>query len=184
MAPPREDRPFWHHFVAGEFAGMIAVTASFPFDTVKTRLQVSEAVSAKRVSTLSALLRIVRREGVLSLYRGLLFPFFGFGVINSTVFGVNGSAQDWFLSYRNRLIESANRSRQYRARLPNPRGQFSANTMVNVQVPVADTESVLQVPALAIQQDPLGQFVYVLLEDDANQGYRASRRQVKSPDPT
>lgn len=79
----------------------------------------------------------------------------------------------------NTIIESANRSRQYRARLPNPRGQFSANTMVNVQVPVADTESVLQVPALAIQQDPLGQFVYVLLEDDANQGYRASRRQVK-----
>ncbi|MGB1062177.1 MAG: efflux RND transporter periplasmic adaptor subunit, partial [Ketobacter sp.] len=34
----------------------------------------------------------------------------------------------------NTIIESANRSRQYRARLPNPRGQFSANTMVNVQV--------------------------------------------------
>lgn len=78
----------------------------------------------------------------------------------------------------NTIIEAANRSRQYRAKLPNNAGNFTANTMVNVQVPVADTESVLQVPALAIQHDPLGQFVFVLNEDEEKQGYRASRRQV------
>jgi membrane fusion protein (multidrug efflux system) len=78
----------------------------------------------------------------------------------------------------NTIIEAANRSRQYRAKLPNTAGNFTANTMVNVQVPVADTESVLQVPALAIQHDPLGQFVFVLNKDEEKQGYRASRRQV------
>lgn len=78
----------------------------------------------------------------------------------------------------NTVMEAANRSRLYRASVPNDAGQFVPHSMVNVRVPVAEAESILEVPALAVQSDPLGQFVFVLQPDEAKQGFRAERRQV------
>lgn len=79
----------------------------------------------------------------------------------------------------NTIIEAANRSRLYRAKVPNDHNQFMANTMVNVKVPVGDSQWVVEIPSVAIQQDPLGQFVFLLVEDKENKGYRATRRQVQ-----
>ncbi|MGB3620450.1 MAG: efflux RND transporter periplasmic adaptor subunit [Ketobacter sp.] len=79
----------------------------------------------------------------------------------------------------NTIIESINRSRTYRAKVPNADNQLTANTMVNVKVPVDDEEALLEIPSVSIQQDPLGQFVFLLVEDKENKGFRANRRQVK-----
>ncbi len=47
-------------------------------------------------STLSFMRGIVAKEGVGALYRGMLYPFFGFGVLFSMSFGVNGIFRNYF----------------------------------------------------------------------------------------
>lgn len=79
----------------------------------------------------------------------------------------------------NTVLNENNRSHSYRASLPTTAGQFTANTMVEVSVPIAPPETMLQVPAVSIQNDPLGQFIFVLQEDEAGLGYRAHRQQVR-----
>ena len=78
----------------------------------------------------------------------------------------------------NTILNASNRSRGYRARVPNDEARYAANTMVNVQVPTGEVQSLLSVPATAVQNDPLGQFVYVLGEGGGNSGLRAKRQRV------
>jgi membrane fusion protein, multidrug efflux system len=78
----------------------------------------------------------------------------------------------------NTVLNASNRSRGYRARVPNREARYSANTMVNVQVPTGEVERLLSVPATAVQNDPLGQFVYLLSEDGGGRGLRAKRQRV------
>ncbi|KAM8825215.1 peroxisomal membrane protein PMP34 isoform 1-T1 [Synchiropus picturatus] len=56
------------HAVAGAMGSVTAMTAFFPLDTAKSRLQVDE--SRKSKSTPVILAEIVQEEGLLSLYRG------------------------------------------------------------------------------------------------------------------
>jgi len=79
----------------------------------------------------------------------------------------------------NTFVQAENRSRLYRAAMQADNRVFSANTMVSVQVPVADAMPQLQVPAVAIQYDALGAYVFVLQQQDNAEGWRASRRQVQ-----
>jgi membrane fusion protein (multidrug efflux system) len=78
----------------------------------------------------------------------------------------------------NTILNANNRSRGYRARVPNRAARYSANTMVNVQVPTGEAQRVLSVPATAVQNDPLGQFVYLLEEGGSNGELRAKRQRV------
>jgi membrane fusion protein (multidrug efflux system) len=76
----------------------------------------------------------------------------------------------------NTVINAGNRSRGYRASLPDAEGVLTPHTMVELEVPVAAAERLLQVPAVAIQNDPLGQYVFVLRPD--GNAFRAVRQQV------
>lgn len=73
----------------------------------------------------------------------------------------------------NTILNASSRSRSYRARIPGSDARYSANTMVNVRVPTGSAERLLRVPAVSIQNDPLGQFVFLLDEDAGNRGFRA-----------
>jgi membrane fusion protein, multidrug efflux system len=80
----------------------------------------------------------------------------------------------------NTVLEVANRSRGYRASVRNDGGRYAPHTMVELEVPVGVSETLLLVPAQALQNDPLGQYVFVLLPDAQEQGaWRAQRRQVR-----
>jgi len=59
--------------LSGAIAGTVAAAVVCPLDVLKTRLQVSalSAESAQYLSTVEALRRIARNEGVRGLYRGL-----------------------------------------------------------------------------------------------------------------
>ena len=59
------------HLVCGGVAGMLAITAAHPFDTLRTRL-VGQGEPKIYRSQLDALRKILRHEGVGGLYRGLL----------------------------------------------------------------------------------------------------------------
>lgn len=79
----------------------------------------------------------------------------------------------------NTILNASNRSRAYRARIPNREARYSANTMVNVQVPTGEVQRLLSVPAVAVQNDPLGQFVYVLREEGGALRARRARVDVR-----
>ena len=79
----------------------------------------------------------------------------------------------------NTVLNANNRSRGYRASVTNDIQQYAPSTVVQLEVPIGTPERLLQVPALAIQNDPLGQYVFTLSEDAANGGFRAARQQVR-----
>jgi RND family efflux transporter MFP subunit len=79
----------------------------------------------------------------------------------------------------NTVLNANNRSRSYRASIPNDSQRYIPYTVVQLAVPIAAPESLLQVPAIAIQNDPLGQYVFTLRKDAAGKGYRAARQQVQ-----
>ena len=79
----------------------------------------------------------------------------------------------------NTVLNANNRSRSYRASIPNDSQRYIPYTVVQLAVPVAAPENLLQVPAIAVQNDALGQYVFVLRKDDTGKGYRAARQQVQ-----
>ncbi|GAV26829.1 hypothetical protein PMKS-000285 [Pichia membranifaciens] len=60
-----------HSFVLGSFAGMIGATIVYPIDIIKTRMQ-NQKGNSMYSSYLDCLKKLVRNEGLLGLYSGLL----------------------------------------------------------------------------------------------------------------
>ena len=79
----------------------------------------------------------------------------------------------------NTIINAGNRSRGYRASLNSNLQTYPPQTIVNISASVAPAESVLQVPSVSVQYDPLGSYVFLLREDPGGNSYRAARQQVK-----
>jgi membrane fusion protein (multidrug efflux system) len=77
----------------------------------------------------------------------------------------------------NTVLNANSRSRGYRASIASNAQQYAPSTVVQLQVPIAAPEPLLQVPALSVQNDPLGQYVFVLHSD--GNAFRASRQQVQ-----
>ena len=92
--------------------------------------------------------------------------------------GVNSTKINATVIAENTILNARNRSRLYRASISNLDGNYVANSIANVEVPIGGAEVLLQVPAVAIQNDPRGQFIYVLHADENGRGYRAKRQQV------
>uniref|UniRef100_M4C670 Mitochondrial carrier protein n=1 Tax=Hyaloperonospora arabidopsidis (strain Emoy2) TaxID=559515 RepID=M4C670_HYAAE len=72
---------------AGTIGGVAGIITGHPLDTVKVQLQTSHDVSAGVLRTLQ---RVVRSQGLVGLYRGLLSPILSNAPINAVVFGVQG----------------------------------------------------------------------------------------------
>ncbi len=79
-------------------------------------------------------------------------------------------------------ISSSSRSRRYRARVDGDLLSFIHNAVVEVHVPVGASKMLEAVPALAIQQDTLGQYVYRLDKDPDADGFRAYRQDITTGD--
>lgn len=83
------------HAVAGGIAGMAAITALYPLNTVSTRLQVQARKVAQAPGdasirpykgTLDAFERIITEEGYLALYSGLKASLIGIAASNTVYF--------------------------------------------------------------------------------------------------
>lgn len=77
------------------------------------------------------------------------------------------------------VVTVANRSFQYRAKVMKADFPALINAAVVVKVPVAEPDEIIVVPVSALQNDNLGQFVFLLSEDKEAKGYRAVRQQVQ-----
>jgi solute carrier family 25 aspartate/glutamate transporter 12/13 len=76
IAPAREEgttplKPVYH-FVMGSIAGAIGAASVYPIDLVKTRLQNQRATERLYSGGLDCFLKVIRNEGFLGLYRGIL----------------------------------------------------------------------------------------------------------------
>ena len=78
-----------------------------PFDTTKTRIQM---LSGHNQSTFKFMKQIIQNDGILALYRGVLYPFFGFGVLFSISFGVNGIFRNHFIRNNEKDIDRYKRT--------------------------------------------------------------------------
>lgn len=86
------EKPGWQEGLYGALFGLLYGAVSpvigHPFDTLKTQLQ---ARNNGHDGTLSILRSILRRDGIVGLYRGFVPPFLGSLVFRSLQFGVYGA---------------------------------------------------------------------------------------------
>lgn len=83
MASATESLPFSWQFTAGAIAGVSEICLMYPLDgktrlaqfvVVKTRFQLQRGQAREYKSIASCLLAIIKKEGFLKLYRGILPP--------------------------------------------------------------------------------------------------------------
>ncbi|KAI0096063.1 mitochondrial carrier [Nemania sp. FL0031] len=72
-------------FVAGVFSGIAKLTVGHPFDTVKVRLQTTDA--SRFNGPLQCVVQTVRHEGVRGLYKGATPPLVGWMFMDSLMLG-------------------------------------------------------------------------------------------------
>lgn len=73
--------------------GCAGVLVGHPFDTVKVHLQTQDFKNPVYRGTFDCLKKIVAKESVRGLYRGLSSPMGGVAFVNAIVFGVYGNVQ-------------------------------------------------------------------------------------------
>lgn len=76
-------------FIAGCLGGWSGIVVGHPFDTVKVRLQTQ--VTKRYAGTINCFAQIIKQETVFGLYKGMLSPMAGVGLINSIIFGVQAN---------------------------------------------------------------------------------------------
>ena len=76
-------------------------------------------------------------------------------------------------------VDKVNRSFQYRAKVSARDLPAGVNSGVSVRISIGETIQVATLPATAVQQDHLGQFVFLLNVDKKSGSYRAERQNVE-----
>ena len=77
--------------LCGGLAGAVGVFVGQPFDFVKVRLQAGSTLGGARYSgALDCVVKTVRREGVLGMYRGATPPILNSFVLNAIMFAGHG----------------------------------------------------------------------------------------------
>ncbi|KAI6377506.1 hypothetical protein MCOR25_002488 [Pyricularia grisea] len=86
-AVPAEAAPAKNYkgFVAGVFSGIAKLSVGHPFDTIKVRLQTTDA--SRFNGPLQCLLQTVRNEGFAGLYKGATPPLVGWMFMDSVMLG-------------------------------------------------------------------------------------------------
>jgi len=73
-----------NELLAGSFGGAAQVLVGQPLDTIKTRAQIAPRGMFK--GPMDILVKTVKKEGVLALYKGMLSPLLGIAGVNSLLF--------------------------------------------------------------------------------------------------
>lgn len=85
-------------FIAGLVAGSVGIIASQPLDVGKVIIQGNPEYSSNIFKAIS---KMVGEEGVRSLYKGMISPLIGFGMVNCFLFGVEGNLVKHYMNKRN-----------------------------------------------------------------------------------
>ncbi|MFQ3322924.1 MAG: membrane fusion protein (multidrug efflux system) [Pseudomonadales bacterium] len=91
------------------------------------------------------------------------------------------NVSDWVLAEviaSSTQVDKVNRSFQYRAKVSAAALPVGVNSGVSVKISVGEQTQVATLPATAVQQDHLGQFVFLLKADKDSDSFRAQRQNV------
>ncbi|XP_058452042.1 mitochondrial basic amino acids transporter [Malaya genurostris] len=80
-------------FAAGCLGGCAGVLVGYPFDTVKVNLQTQDFRNPLYKGTFDCFRKIIAKESVRGLYRGMSSPMAGVAAVNAIVFGIYGNVQ-------------------------------------------------------------------------------------------
>ncbi|XP_033606387.1 mitochondrial basic amino acids transporter isoform X2 [Cryptotermes secundus] len=80
-------------FIAGCLGGCAGVLVGHPFDTIKVRLQTQSFRNPQYKGAVDCFTKIIRKESVGGLYKGMSSPMAGVAMVNAVVFGVYGNFQ-------------------------------------------------------------------------------------------
>ena len=89
--------PIWQDFLAGTFGGIMGVMVSFPFDTLKVRMQTQPNPPIYK-GMIHCGKTMIADEGVKALYKGMLAPVSGAGAIKATLFASRRAIQTFLIS--------------------------------------------------------------------------------------
>lgn len=81
---------------------------------------------------------------------------------------------------QNSIISVQTRSRNYRAKFYPGQHTIMHNAILEVTIPVAQETPRLAIPATAVQNDSLGQYVYLLSSEGNKPGYRSHRKMIST----
>ncbi|TMP26565.1 efflux RND transporter periplasmic adaptor subunit [Pseudoalteromonas rubra] len=97
--------------------------------------------------------------------------------IRVSLVGDNAEPQVAYVESVEPGLSTASRQLKYRARIERTE-QLNTNQLVKISLPIGTNQEVIAVPYLAIVKDQLGDYVY-LLEEDEQGTLRATRQQVE-----
>ncbi|ETN02119.1 hypothetical protein PPTG_16767 [Phytophthora nicotianae INRA-310] len=90
-APPAPLSPWTKSVVAGSVSGMASVVACHPFDTIRTRLQLSPS---RFRGFFHCAQQTIQQETMRGLYKGFLPPFFSQGVYKAIIFTTSSTLRN------------------------------------------------------------------------------------------
>lgn len=156
-------RPAWHESFAGTVAGISGLSIMFPLDTIKCRLQTRPQEYNNQAT--QVLRRMVKTEGFLSLYRGLLSPALGYGAINSTVFGVQSAGA--------KLLKGENRHRKLAVWEELAIGANAGLFSSFVRSPIERVKTVMQIRNSSVTKAPYSNSISCAFNLVKDHGFRA-----------
>ncbi|KAK1929485.1 Mitochondrial basic amino acids transporter [Phytophthora citrophthora] len=89
--PPARLSPWTKSVIAGSVSGMASVVACHPFDTIRTRLQLSPA---RFRGFFHCAQLTIQQETMRGLYKGFLPPFFSQGVYKAVIFTTSATLRN------------------------------------------------------------------------------------------
>lgn len=84
---------FLRSSIPGTLSGIAEDTSGYPFDLVKTKMQVAHG-KGNEASAAYVIRETINKHGVKGLFRGLSFPLLSGGLINGILFGTYGSVAE------------------------------------------------------------------------------------------
>ena len=92
----RSKVPFVSHMIAGSFAGLAEHVTVFPVDTLKTNVQ-CEVCGSTEAQVWNCARNIVKREGILRLWRGVSAMFAGCIPAHAAYFSIYESSKSYLM---------------------------------------------------------------------------------------
>ncbi|XP_004343393.1 solute carrier family 25 [Capsaspora owczarzaki ATCC 30864] len=100
------------HLLGGTVGGIMGIVASYPFDTVKVRIQTQPPGSALYTGMVDCFRKIIKSEGALALYSGMLSPVVGVAGVKAVVFGSYGGISQWLLARKQGVVAGSEQPQQ------------------------------------------------------------------------
>lgn len=90
-----------NEFISGSISGIASLFVSQPFDTIKVNIQTRPTVCP---TITKAITNIIKNDGFLGFFKGIVPPIFGVGLISGTTFGIYSKSTKFYKKYTDNYL--------------------------------------------------------------------------------